>query len=1101
MTPSTPQAPGEGEVLWQPTPQQVAASRLAAYERWLHTERGLTFADYRTLWRWSVAEIEPFWQSVWDHFEVLADGSCEPVLGSRQMPGASWFPNASLNYAEHVFRNATDARPALITRREDAPVQEVSWAALQRDTGAFAARLRALGVVAGDRVASYLPNRAETVVAFLACASIGAIWSSCAPDMGASVVLDRLRQIEPKLLLATDSVHHNGKTHDRVDVVGELLRELPSIRNVVHVPGPSAAGAAAGRLVDWRDRLSWDEAVAQPAELRFERLAFSHPLWIVYSSGTTGLPKAMVHGHGGIVLTHLKTLALQHDLRPADRMLFLGGTGWIVWNLQVGGLLTGASIVLYDGNPAWPDSQALWRFIDEQRVTLFGCGAAFLVNCMKDGLRPRDFVALPALRAINSTGSPLPIDAYRWVYAAVKPDVWLASISGGTDVASGFVACAPSLPVTAGEIQHAELGVAACAFNEAGQAVEDEVGELVITQPMPSMPLHFWGDPGQRRYLESYFETYPGVWRHGDWIRFTPRGTAVIYGRSDSTINRFGIRMGTAEIYRVVQELPEVRDSLVVDLEYLGRPSFMPLFVVLQPGCVLDDALKARIAQEIRTKASARHVPNEVIQVAQVPYTLTGKKMEVPLRRLLLGQPRHKVASPDAMLNPDSLDFFADLAGRLNPVTAAPSAWAGALPPTRSAGLARVGRVRPAAYARSRNHLDGAVTGLSPYITHGLLTLPDVLAGVLERGPLEVQHKLVFELGWREFFRHAWGHLGEGILASIHEGPRPEAAYAPEMPEDIRQARTGVPVIDEAVRTLYATGTLHNHARMWLASYVVHVRHVHWRAGADWLVAHLLDGDLASNHLSWQWVAGTGSHKPYLFNAENVARYAPPHWHSPGTVVDQSYETLDRLARGAGPRQAKYRGAPDRDALSRYAAGQAPGDDPGSPTEGAGITEPPLFSRPPADLRVITPTAADTERLRGRTVWLVHPWAVRSPPADLPEGAQVVGVYLKEHHELWPWPEARWRWVDAAMVAVAPERWCVDAPGLAQALQGAAEVRSVDDPHLHPWWPAGVALDPAPRLFPLVERPCSSFSQWWTRATRGLRQAQELLQASNTAPG
>jgi acetoacetyl-CoA synthetase len=375
----------------------------------------------------------------------------------------------------------------------------------------------------------------------------------------------------------------------------------------------------------------------------------------------------MVHGHGGIVLTHLKTMCLQHDLRPGDRLLFLGGTGWIVWNLQIGALLTGASVMLYDGNPAWPDNQALWRFIDEQKVTLFGCGAAYLINCMKDGLRPRDFANLASLRSINATGSPLPLDAYRWVYDAVKQDLWLASISGGTDIASGFVACAPTLPVHAGEIQCRELGVAAYAFNEAGQPVVDEVGELVITQPMPSMPVYFWNDPGNKRYLESYFETFPGVWRHGDWIRFTPRGSSVIYGRSDSTINRHGIRMGTAEIYRVVEELPEIRDSLVVDLEFLGRESFMPLFVVLKPGFVLDEALKAKIAAQIRTKASARHVPNEVYEVAEIPRTLTGKKMEVPVRKLLLGADAHKVASPDAMANPASLEFFVALASTLNP--------------------------------------------------------------------------------------------------------------------------------------------------------------------------------------------------------------------------------------------------------------------------------------------------------------------------------------------------------------------------------------------------------------------------------------------------
>ena len=653
-----------GAVLWAPRPTQIQPTRLAAYMRWLAAERGLRFDSYDALWRWSVDELKSFWQSIWDFFDVQATGSCEPVLGLSTMPGAQWYPNAKLNYAEHVFRCASDERPALVARSEDTGTHEVSWAQLKRDTGALAAHLRTLGVGPGDRVASYMPNRPETVVAFLACASIGAIWSSSAPDMGATVVLDRFRQIEPKVLLAVDSYSYNGKIHDRRELVDELLLELPSVRHVIHVAGPICR-AASHRPPAWRDRLSWQDSVVADAELQFERMPFDHPLWIVYSSGTTGLPKAIVHSHGGIVLTHLKTLALQHDLRLGDRLLFLGGTGWIVWNLQLGALLTGASIVLYDGNPAWPDNAALWRFIDEQQVTLFGCGAAYLINCMKDGLRPRDLVGLESLRSINSTGSPLPIDAYRWVYDAVKPDLWLASISGGTDIASGFVACAPTLPVNAGEIQCRELGVSAYAFNDEGQTVIDEVGELVITQPMPSMPIYFWNDPDNRRYSESYFEMFPGLWRQGDWIRFTTRGTSVIYGRSDSTINRYGIRMGTAEIYRVVEELPEVRDSLVVDLEYLDRPSFMPLFVVLAPGCVLDEALKRRITQQIRSKASARHVPNEIYEVEEIPRTLTGKKMEVPIRKLLLGASPEKVTNPDAMSNPRSIGFFVRLAEEL----------------------------------------------------------------------------------------------------------------------------------------------------------------------------------------------------------------------------------------------------------------------------------------------------------------------------------------------------------------------------------------------------------------------------------------------------
>ena len=498
--------------------------------------------------------------------------------------------------------------------------------------------------------------------------------------MGESVVMDRFGQIEPKILLAVDSYSYNGRVHDRAAVVAALIDKLPSVASIIHVPGPLSGE----RPVHWAPAIPWpaDDAAAS---LTFERVPFSHPLWIVYSSGTTGLPKAMVHGHGGIVLTQLKTLALQHDLRPGDRMLFLGSTGWIVWNHLVGGLLTGATILLYDGSPSWPDSQALWRFIDRRGVTLFGCGATFLVNCMKAGLRPRGFVALDRLRAINSTGSPLSEDGFRWVYDAVKPNLWLASVSGGTDIASGFVACSPTLPVYAGEIQCRELGVAAYAFDEAGQPITDKMGELVVTKPMPSMPVRFWNDHGNRRYLESYFEMFPGVWRQGDWIRITSRGTCVIYGRSDTTINRHGIRIGTAEIYRVVEELPEILDSLVVDLEFLGRDSFMPLFVVLAPGFDLDDPLKTQITDHIRRRGSARHVPSAIYRIDEVPRTLTGKKMELPVRKLLLGSPADKVASADAMLNPGSLAYFIDLAASLTAARTAQDRAAEPLPKLRLA--------------------------------------------------------------------------------------------------------------------------------------------------------------------------------------------------------------------------------------------------------------------------------------------------------------------------------------------------------------------------------------------------------------------------------
>lgn len=644
----------QGQELWRPSPEVVAQSGLAHYLNWLQQHRQLEFVEYQDLWHWSTTHIDDFWRSMWDYFGILADGDPTVVLGRREMPGAQWFPHTRLNYAEHIFRNASATQPALIARAEAPVPTEVSWAELRAAVGALAHTLRGQGVKAGDRVVAYLPNTPETVIAFLACASIGATWSSCSPEMGVSVVVDRFKQIRPTLLFAVDSYEYGGKLFDRRDIVDEFLQVLPEVRQVIHVSGPLSQSNS----VVWPNMLPWKDALATPAELQFERVPFDHPLWIVYSSGTTGLPKAMVHSHGGIVLTHLKTNRLQHDVRPGDRFMFLGSTGWIVWNLMVGSLLAGATVVLSDGNPSYPDNESLWDFIDTCGVTHFGCGAAFLVKSMKDGTAPGQTREFAKLRAINSTGSPLPLETYAWVYQKVKPDVWLASVSGGTDIASGFVACAPSLPVHAGEIQCRELGVAAYAFNESGQTVLDEVGELVITQPMPSMPVYFWGDTDGKRYRESYFEAFDGVWRHGDWIRFTERGSSVIYGRSDTTINRFGIRMGTAEIYRVVEELSEIKDSLIVDLEYLGRPSYMPLFVCLEPGRTLTAQLVATIKNAIKTKASARHVPDGVFQIDEVPRTLTGKKMELPIRKLLLGAVPEKVASPDAMANPASIQFF-----------------------------------------------------------------------------------------------------------------------------------------------------------------------------------------------------------------------------------------------------------------------------------------------------------------------------------------------------------------------------------------------------------------------------------------------------------
>jgi acetoacetyl-CoA synthetase len=652
-------ASAEGTVLWTPPQERVAAAELTRYLRWLAERRNLRFDDYAALHRWSVERLEDFWAGLWEFLDVRSSAPYARVLDARRMPAAKWFEGARLNYAEHAFRNASAAHPAIVARSEARPATEVSWAELERTVGSIAAALRAFGVVQGDRVVSYMPNIPETVAAFLATASLGAIWSSCSPDMGSGAVLDRFRQIEPKVLFAVDGYRYGGKAFDRRGVLAEIVAQLPTLEHVVFLPYLDPAAALPGSV-------AYASLAASAAPLAFEQVPFDHPLWVVYSSGTTGVPKAIVHGHGGIVIEHLKTLLLHQDMRAGDRFFWMSSTGWIVWNLLVSGLLAGCTLVTFDGNPAWPDAGEIWRVISDTRTRHFGCGAALIGGCVKAGVEPAAIADLGALEAISVTGSPLSVDAFEWLYAKVKRDWWVAPISGGTDIACGFVAGCPILPVTAGEMQAKCLGVAVEALDDAGRPLVGAVGELVVTEPMPTMPLRFWNDPDGRRYRESYFETYPGKWRHGDWIRFTVRGTSVIYGRSDTTINRHGIRMGTAEIYRVVEDLPEVLDSLVVDCEYLGRESFLPLFVVLRPGCTLDEALKRRIKERVRKAASARHVPDEIYAIEEVPRTLTGKKMELPVRKLLLGLPVGKVASADAMANPASLAYFVQLAQRLN---------------------------------------------------------------------------------------------------------------------------------------------------------------------------------------------------------------------------------------------------------------------------------------------------------------------------------------------------------------------------------------------------------------------------------------------------
>jgi acetoacetyl-CoA synthetase len=652
-----------GELLWEPSAELVERSRLREFMRWLERERGLGFGDYHALWQWSVDDLDGFWSAIWEFFEVEADGEPRPVLGSREMPGAEWFPNASLNYAEHVFRGKDDEQVAILHASELRELGELRWGELRRQVGAVAAGLRDLGAGRGDRVVAYLPNIPEAIVAFLATASIGAVWSSCSPDFGPSSVIDRFAQIEPKVLFTVDGYRYGGRDFDRRDVLAQLQEAMPSLERTVVLPYLSEDPD----LSALRDARSWGELLAggDGSPLRFERVPFDHPLWVLYSSGTTGLPKAIVQGQGGILLEHLKKLHLHVDAHPGDRLFWFTTTGWMMWNFIVSGLLTEAAIVLYDGNPGHPDMNVLWDLAERAGVTMFGTSAAYIGACMKAGIEPGSGRDLSALKAVGSTGSPLSPDGFDWIYEHVGEDTWLFSTSGGTDLCTAFVGGVATLPVHRGELQARALGAAVEAWSEEGAPVVGEVGELVVTEPMPSMPLYLWGDEDGSRYRESYFEMFPGTWRHGDWLEVTRRGTAIIYGRSDSTINRGGIRMGTSEIYRAVLGIEEIVDALVVDLPRPGTNGWMPLFVVLRAGTELDEELPREIARRVREQCSPRHVPDEVFAIDEVPRTLSGKVLEVPVKRVLMGTPVEKAASRDSLANPAALDYFVEMAARL----------------------------------------------------------------------------------------------------------------------------------------------------------------------------------------------------------------------------------------------------------------------------------------------------------------------------------------------------------------------------------------------------------------------------------------------------
>jgi acetoacetyl-CoA synthetase len=634
-------------VLWEPPDELTENAVLTRFMR----ERG--FDDYHALWEWSVEDLEGFWGAIWDFFEVGERSG--PVLADGSMPGAKWFPEVTLNYAEYAFRGKDEEATAIVAAGESRDELAWTWGDLRHQTARIAAGLRKLGVGKGDRVVAYMPNIPEAIASLYACASIGAVWSSCSPDFGARAVSDRFAQIEPKVFLTVDGYTYNGRGFDRRDTVRAAREQMTGLAHTVLLPYLDDGA-------ELEDSVPWSELTADDAELEFEAVPFDHPLWVLYSSGTTGLPKAIVQGQGGILLEHLKELQLHVDAQAGARLFWYTTTGWMMWNFLVAGLLSEARILLYDGSPGYPDMGVLWDFAERTGMTTFGTSASYIASCMKAEVEPGDGRDLSALKAVGSTGSPLAPEGFRWVYEHVGRDTWLFSTSGGTDLCTAFVGGVPLLPVYEGELQARALGAAIEAWDPDGKPLTNEVGELVITKPMPSMPLFLWDDEDGERYREAYFDTYPGIWRHGDWIEITDRGTAIISGRSDATINRGGIRMGTAEIYRAVLAVDEITDALVVDVPREGEENWMPLFVVLREGCELDDDLVKRIRTQVRENASPRHVPSDVIAVDEVPRTLSGKVLELPVKRILMGTPADKAASRDSLANPESLDQFASFA-------------------------------------------------------------------------------------------------------------------------------------------------------------------------------------------------------------------------------------------------------------------------------------------------------------------------------------------------------------------------------------------------------------------------------------------------------
>ncbi|MBY7142166.1 acetoacetate--CoA ligase [Virgibacillus sp. NKC19-3] len=647
----------EGTLLWEPNEDWKQQSFLYDYMKWLREQKDIYFDDYHSLWKWSVNEVEAFWQSQWEYFDIQSKQSYEAVLTSHQMPGAKWFPNATINYTEHIFRNRDANKAAIIHASEIREKSEVTWKQLYQETAALQHTLQHLGVQKGDRVVAYVANIYESVVAFLATASLGAIWSSASPDFGTQSVIDRFKQIEPKVMITVDGYSYNGKNYDRTSVVANIQSELPSLEATIVVPYLNGNPDLRG----WKNVIPWSDAVQTNEQhtLTYVHVPFNDPLWVLFSSGTTGRPKPIVQSQGGILIEHLKALTFHVDLGEDDRFFWFTTTGWMMWNFLVGGLLTGSTIILYDGNPAYPDKKMLWKFAADTKMTVFGTSASYITSCMKDdAFKPGEEFDLRYLKNISSTGSPLPPEGFQWCYENVKEDLWIASSSGGTDVCTAFILGAPILPVYAGELQCRGLGAKIESFNDNGEPEIEEVGELVLTEPFPSMPIYFWNDADGSRLHDSYFDMYPGIWRHGDYLKITDRGTCVIYGRSDATINRGGVRIGTSEIYRAVDQIKEIADSLIVDIPTNNSDSFTPLFVVMADGYKLTDDIYQEIKHQIKEQCSPRHVPTGIYEVPDLPKTLNGKKLEIPVKKLLMGKPLEQVVNIGSLANDASLNYF-----------------------------------------------------------------------------------------------------------------------------------------------------------------------------------------------------------------------------------------------------------------------------------------------------------------------------------------------------------------------------------------------------------------------------------------------------------